>query len=105
MAAYEAEIHRALFSDPAGANEVGQTRGGSPSEKFSARSNRKTPAPRTQTFRLCYLHDLSPPQRAALPSVSVHPVETYIRQKLNSLRLSGRNMPSIPFYSIFFPLR
>lgn len=65
----------------------------------------KLPAKCAETFRLCYLHDLSHKEIAGILHISVRTVEGHIRQGLNCLRSYLRHMAICLSSAIFFFFR
>lgn len=107
---YEAEIRLAemriaFLSESADSNDVWKQVENRDLRSLLEEAIGKLPPKCAETFRLCYLHDLSHKEIAGILHISVRTVEGHIRQGLSSLRSYLRHRAICLSSAIFFLFR
>lgn len=87
-----AAMRIAFLDESADANDVLRQITSRDLRKVLEEAIAKLPDKCSEAFRLCYLHELSHKEIAGIMQISVRTVEGHIRQGLNHLRNSLRNM-------------
>lgn len=88
-----AEMRIAFLAESADSNDILQRLASHDLRNLLEEAIGKLPVKCGEAFRLCYLHDLSHKEIAAVMHISVRTVEGHIRQGLNYLRQHLGNAP------------